>query len=324
MEFIDDALVFANAENLKMILAEIKKLMPITQAARLKEYIGCTILKDDKLKRAVIHQGRLIKTLTKFGEGEKSYRTPAGPGTRLSKAESPTLIGDKEHSEYRTNVGKLLFLLKHLRPDMGNAIRELSKTLDNTETIHFKAMQQAVNFVLETKQLGLKIEPDEEEEQLKGVTDTTFASEQETRRSVTGWLIFFYGVLISWKSRVQKNVTLSSTESEYVGLSKMVCEIIFAKQVLESVVIKVKLPIPVCTDNTGAIHLTKNWLSGGKTKHVDTRYHFIKELQDQGVIVVKFVGTKENEANMMTKNVGEQEYNRMTDKNLIDIQRFDG
>ena len=265
----------------------------------------------------------MIKTLVQDAD-QKSYKTPAGPGTRLSKSESPTLVNDKEHSHYRTTVGKLLFLLKHSRPDMGNCIRELSKTLDDTETTHFKAMHRAVNFVLQTKDLGLKIEPDEDEDQLKGVADTTFASEEETRRSVTGWLIFFYGVLISWKSRVQKSVTLSSTESEYVGLSEMVCELIFAKQVLESIGVQVKIPIPVYTDNTGAIHLTKNWLSGGRTKHVDTRYHFIKELQDQGVIEVKFVGTKDNEANMMTKNVGEEEYVRMTDKNLVDIKTFNG
>jgi hypothetical protein len=133
---------------------------------------------------------------------------------------------------------------------------------------------------------------------------------------------FYHGVLISWKSRAQRSVTLSSTESEYVGLTEMVCEILFAKNLLLDISIKVDFPIKVFLDNTGAIHMTKNRTTGGRTKHIDTRYHFIRELVDDGTIEVNFVGTADNEANMFTKNVGEDEYNKMLEKNLVDIGEF--
>jgi Reverse transcriptase (RNA-dependent DNA polymerase)/gag-polypeptide of LTR copia-type len=324
LQYVDDGIILGSEEMVKNTILDIKKRMRITETGRVKEYIGCSIYHDKNRRRAVIHQTRLIETLEKmYGvEESKEYKTPAAPGTVLEKAESPVLIDEEKHQEYRTGVGKLLWLLKHSRPDLSNAVRELSKVLDDTEPGHYKAMNRCIQFVLKTKNLGLKIEPKEGEPQLIGIADSSYASEKSTRRSVSGWLIFYHGVLISWKSRAQRSVTLSSTESEYVGLTEMVCEILFAKNLLLDISIKVDFPIKVFLDNTGAIHMTKNRTTGGRTKHIDTRYHFIRELVDDGTIEVNFVGTADNEANMFTKNVGEDEYNKMLEKNLVDIGEF--
>jgi hypothetical protein len=175
-------------------------------------------------------------------------------------------------------------------------------------------MKRCVQFVLATREKGLKIAPDGSKEMLTCICDASYAPERNVRKSITGWIIMLFGVLISWKSRMQKSVTLSSSEAEYVAVSEMCTEILFIKQVIETMGIKVFTPISVYTDNLGAIYMIKNWTTDGKTKHVDTRYHFIRELQHEGVIEVKFVGTKDNDANMFTKNIGETEYNRFMEK----------
>jgi hypothetical protein len=214
---------------------------------------------------------------------------------------------------------KLLYLLKHSRPDLSNSVRELSKVLDDTEETHYKAMKRCIKFVLDTKAKGLKIAPDAGKEMLTGICDASFAPDKNTRRSITGWMILLFGTLISWKSKMQKGVTISSTEAEYVAISEMCMELMFIKQVLESMQMEVITPIKVYTDNLGAIYMIKNWTTGGKTKHVDTRFHYVRDLERNHTIELSFVRTDENQANMLTKNVGEEEYWKMINNHMEDI-----
>mmetsp|Transcript_10573 Transcript_10573/g.23455 ORF Transcript_10573/g.23455 Transcript_10573/m.23455 type:complete len:134 (+) Transcript_10573:455-856(+) len=122
------------------------------------------------------------------------------------------------------------------------------------------------------------------------------------------------GVAVAWKSRGQKSVSLSSTESEFYACSETVREILFIVQVLESMGIKVKLPITVHVDNVGAIFLANNQTSGDRTKHIDTRYHFVREYIEDGTIKVVFVKTHLNDADLHTKNVAGELYEKHSRK----------
>lgn len=118
------------------------------------------------------------------------------------------------------------------------------------------------------------------------------------------------GCAISWKSRGQKSVTLSSSEAEYVAISELCAEIMFLKQVLEFLGIKVKLPIIVRVDNVGAIYLAHNATSGPRTKHVDIRYHFVRDYIEDGVIKILFVKSTDNDSDIYTKNLGEDLFDK--------------
>jgi hypothetical protein len=111
---------------------------------------------------------------------------------------------------------------------------------------------------------------------------------------------------VSWKSRSQKSVTFSSTEAEYVAISEMCAEIMFLKQVLEFLKIKVVLPIIVRVDNVGAIYLAQNAVSGPKMKHVDVQYHFVQEYIKDGIVNIVFVKSEDNNSDIYTKNLGEE------------------
>ncbi len=111
------------------------------------------------------------------------------------------------------------------------------------------------------------------------------------------------GVPISWKSRTQRNVTLSSSEAEFVALSEVANKIKFIIQVLLSIGIEVELPIIVHVDNVGAIFMAENVSTSTRTKHVDVCYHFVREFIEEGFIRIIFVRTKDNKADIFTKNV---------------------
>jgi hypothetical protein len=156
------------------------------------------------------------------------------------------------------------------------------------------------------KNYGLNLEPNLEKVEknvLKVFSDPNYCVDKETRRSVTGYVIFLNGTPIAWRSKGQKNVTLLTTEAEYVALSEAARETKFIQQVLKSLNFEVELPIKMFVDNVGTIFLANNRNASDRTKHVDIRYHFVREMIDKGFIEIVFVPTDENIADIFTKNL---------------------
>jgi hypothetical protein len=161
--------------------------------------------------------------------------------------------------------------------------------------------------VIDTSTLGLKIEPKSLDNQLLWnivlYSDSDWAGDKDNRRSVSGFIMFLCGVPLVWRSKQQKSVALSSSEAEFVAASEAVKEIIFVLQVLESMNIQVKTPVVVRVDNMGAIFMTENSSSGTRTRHIDTRWHFVRELVEGKVVEIVFVKSAENKADGFTKNL---------------------
>jgi hypothetical protein len=213
----------------------------------------------------------------------------------------------EDQSVYRSGTGMLLYCTKHSRPDISNAVRELTKLLDGATPVAFKEMLRVTKFVLDTSTLGLRIEPKCPDGELTWdlvvYSDSDWAGDKDNRRSVSGFVMFLCSVPIVWRSKQQKSVALSSSEAEFVAVSEAVKEVVFVLQVLESMGISVKTPVTVRVDNMGAIFMTENSSSGTRTRHVDTRWHFVRELVEGKVVEIVFVKSADNVADGFTKNV---------------------
>jgi len=125
-------------------------------------------------------------------------------------------------------------------------------------------------------------------------------------------------VPIYWRSKAQQSVTLSSSEAEWIALSEAVKENMFVLQLLEIMKIKVKLPIKVQVDNTGAIFMSKNVTTMNCTKHVDVRTKFVNEYVEDGIIKIVFIKSQDNNSDIMMKNVGGDLYSRHSTKLIKD------
>jgi hypothetical protein len=136
--------------------------------------------------------------------------------------------------------------------------------------------------------------------------------------SVTGSIIYLLSVLICWRSKSQKGVTLLSTEAKYVVISEAIKELKFIYYLLSDLHIKVNLPIVVKTDNIGAIFISENALTGFCTRQVDIRYHIVREFIEDGFIKIEFVRSVENDSDLFTKNVSQELYEKHTKKFLED------
>ena len=208
-------------------------------------------------------------------DSKSTFGTPGTPSFRILRSlELVEYVDKAKQSKKGNGVGMLLYLVKHTRPDITNCTQELLKVRGKAMTSADKEMMRIIKFVLDTQDYGLRFEPDaviDNKWTLTIYTDSDYAGDKETQISLTGYILFFMGVPLTWKSKSQRRVTLSSSEAEYVVLSEAAKEIKFIYQLLQSISVKIELPITVKVDNIGAIFMSKNALTSGQTKHVDVQ-----------------------------------------------------
>jgi len=201
--------------------------------------------------------------------------------------------------------------MRYSRPDVLHAVRELSKWMSDGVTIdHKKAMQQTMNYILHTRERGLCLQPtmiinDPKTEffYILGRADSNYATNAETRKSVSGLVVTLNGAPAVMRSIGQKIIALSVIEAELIALTQVVQEMLYIMRILESMNLKVKKTMLVESDNKGAIDICNSWTVGGRTKHIDTRYYFLRELKEEGVIKFNWIPGKENCADLFTKNL---------------------
>ena len=189
-------------------------------------------------------------------------------------------------------------------------MRELTKVCGRATEEAMMEMKRIIKFVLDTKGIGLKFEPNNNNEtmemwELIAYSDSDWAGDKDNRKSVSGWIIYLLGCPISHKSRQQGTVSLSSAEAEWIALSEAIKELLFIIQVLEEIGVNVIKPVKVMVDNQAAIFMAKNTTATKRTKHVDVRANFVYEHvnEDTGEIELVFVKSEENRSDVFTKNV---------------------
>ncbi len=318
---VDDGKILAERKVIEATLVRLGKLFALKRLGSDTEFLGCKLTINESERKMWITQPKLIKSLReKFG-GHVSGRdvhTPGAPKTTVARPQpGDPLISASSQSMYRTGVGMLLYLVKYSRPEISNAVRELSKVLDGATECHEKALLRCIKYVLETEHHGLVLHPSLKERLLfwlKGLCDSDYAADKDTRISVYGYILYLCGAPIAWKSKSGKSVTLSTTEAEYVGLAQLAKEIIFVMQILQGIGIQIEYPVIIHVDNIGAIYLAKNYTTSQRTKHVDTQYHFVREYIEDGILKVVFVRSEDNDADIFTKNTGGELFGKHTGK----------
>lgn len=143
--------------------------------------------------------------------------------------------------------------------------------------------------------MSLMLNPNDDENniwELMTFSDSDWGGDKDYSKSIRGWEIFPQGCLIGCGSRGQKIVSLSSTETEYMSASELMKQIINIKQVLAFMEIKINIPITIRVDNVGEIWLCEN-INGKNSRHIDIKYHHIRDHVKNGVVEIRFVKTKE-------------------------------
>jgi hypothetical protein len=302
--YVDDMIITGDMALMVKTVADLRKVFDVKVQYNINDFLGCEITELPGEMR--LHQKRIVNKMLENVElvSEKEYKTPCGPGFRVVRPSSDEKVDQATQKWFRSNIGSLLYLVKLSRPDLCNAVRELSKVMDGATPGQVKELRRLINYVYQTREMGLKMEFSREHPwEIEAFSDSDFGGDKDGRKSVSGSIVMVSGVPISWKSKGQNTVSLSSTEAEYIALSETVREAKFISQVLEVMHIEYKKPINIHVDNIGAIFLAGNRNSSERSKHIDMKYHFVRDLIDEGLIDVKFVRSEQNLADLFTKNL---------------------
>ena len=263
----------------------------------LKGILGMSVAHNEETGTVVMSQRAYMETmLQRYGMQEcKPIGTPAeGDLLRDSKA-GP----DKG---FMSIIGSLLYAAMISRPDISFPTQRLGRHLQATNEEHRKAAKRALRYLKGTLDKGITYGMRERSGiTLEGYCDSDWAADKDTRRSVTGYVFTINGDPISWQSKLQPTVALSTTEAEYMAVGAAVQEAIFLKRLLASLGFKQQGATVIYVDNSGCIAMSKNPVFHKRTKHIDIRWHFIRETTERGDVKLEYIPTGEQLADPLTK-----------------------
>ena len=189
------------------------------------------------------------------------------------------------------------------RPDISQAVSIVSRYMHNPGKGHWQAVKWILRYIQKTVDVGLLFKQDNTlGKGVIGYVDSDYAGDLDKRRSTTGYVFTLAGGPISWKSTLQSTVALSTTEAEYMAVTEAVKEAIWLQGMAKTLGL-VQEHINVYCDSQSAIHLAKNQVYHARTKHIDVRFHFVREIIEEGKICLQKIKTADNPADMMTKVV---------------------
>ena len=238
-------------------------------------------------------------------------KTPAVPGSVLTggaKVPERLRMPKKLQTKYRSGVGALLHM-RWTRPDILNAVRELSRYMSGAMVSHMAAMKRVMRYVVETPNRGLKLKPNATWDgskdflfEVSGWSDSEYLKD-DTRHSVNGWETYLNDAPVSFKSKMMPVIALSVAEAELYAAVQCAQDMLFIMRIMNSIGLKVRLPMKLHVDNKAAYDLCHNWKVGGRTRHVEVKQYFLRELKEAGIIEVVLVKGEDQRSDIHTKNV---------------------
>ncbi|KAH9120262.1 hypothetical protein AeMF1_007492, partial [Aphanomyces euteiches] len=199
---------------------------------------------------------------------------------------------------YRELVGSLQYLVTATRPDIANAVRNLSKHLSKYDDTHWKQAQRVL------KSSG--------DLQHSAYCDADFAN-GEDRKSISGYVVMYGSCVLSYRSRKQTIVALSTAEAEYIALADCVKELLWFSELLEELGFPQKTILVHC-DNQSAIAIAKNPGQHERTKHISTKYHFVRDSVEKEVIKLQYCPSKMMIADILTKAIPREQFEILRSK----------
>ena len=301
---VDDCILTGSS---KALIDEYKKKIndhyQLTDLGPVHWLLGIKVMRDREARTISLSQSGYIKTiLVRFALTDaKPFPTPMIPGATYSKQDSPTTPAELAHMHavpYREAIGSLMYASVATRPDITFAVSTLSQFLDNPGEAHWEAVKRVFRYLSGTRELALTY--GRERHELIGYTDANGAS-QEHRRAISGNAFLFDGGAISWSSRKQELVTLSTAEAEYVAAMHASKELLWLRRLKGDLSTRIPDATSLYCDNQAALRLAEAADYRARTKHIDIRYHFIRDVVEQGAAELSYCPTDDMIADILTK-----------------------
>ena len=298
--WVDDLIIAASDESLlngtKRMLKDRFKMKDL---GKLSYFLGIDFKQEERLVK--MNQKRyLLKLLDKF------EMINCKPRSTPSEQKIDCMdLNPVDPRKYREVVGSLIYAMTCTRPDICWVITRLSQYLSKPLESHWVGTKHVLRYIRGTLDYEPCYRKCIDGLALIGYSDADWAPSEDDRRSTSGYCFSLTktGPLISWKSRKQPTVAILSCEAEYVALAAAVQEGLYLKQWFENVEgIGKQEPVLIYEDNQGTIALSYNPVCRQRSKHIDIRYHFIREVLSNGSITLEYCPTSDMVADVLTKS----------------------
>ena len=304
--YVDDMLIVGqDAERISTLKKDLSKSFDMKDLGPAKQILGMEIARDRKAGKLWLSQEKYIeRVLERFNmKHAKPVSTPLASHFKLSKRVCPTTEKEKASMSsipYSSAVGSLMYAMVCTRPDIAHSVGLVSRYLSNPGKAHWDAVKWIFRYLRGTSKLCLCYGGGKPI--LEGFTDADMAGDVDSRKSTSGYVFTFSRGAISWQSKLQKCVALSTTEAEYIAAVEASKEMLWLKRFLRELGLEQGEYVVLC-DSQSAIDLSKNSMYHARTKHIDVRYHWLRNVIEEKMMKLKKVHTNKNGADMLTKVV---------------------
>lgn len=299
--YVDDMIIATNDnEWMDEIKRELSNSFEMKDLGKIDRCLGIEFSRD-KHQRVYLNQKKYVEEiLERFNMSEcKATSTPLDTNCKLAKPEKENKETMRQYP-YQSLIGALLYLAVSTRPDIAYTVNYLSQFNTNYDVEHWKAAKRVLRYLKGTNEYGLMYE--RTQLPLFGVVDADWASNVIDRRSYSGYAFILAGAPICWEARKQRTVALSSTEAEYMAISEATKEALYLREILNAIGMENEC-VTLFNDNQSAIGLVESDSYHPKTKRIDVRHHFVRDIYKRGIIDVEHLATEKMPADVLTKGL---------------------
>lgn len=304
--YVDDMLLLSNDTELKSELKiKLSSTFRMKDLGQATSVLGMNVTRDVKNGTIAIDQSNYIKEiLARFGLADcNPVSSPMDVNVKLSSQMCPKNNEERQQMEripYQEAVGSLMHTIQVSRPDICYAVSVVSRYNNNPGNSHWLAVKRIFRYLKGSIDRKLVFNGKGNGD-IVGFCDADWAGDLDHRKSTTGYVFKMNDAAISWNSRKQQTVAISTTEAEYMSLAAAAQEAIWLRKLNHEIVGGSNRTIEIHCDNKSAIQLASTAMYHPRTKHIDVKYHFIREQIEMKSIAVKYVGTDDQIADVFTK-----------------------
>uniref|UniRef100_A0A2N9F2E7 Integrase catalytic domain-containing protein n=1 Tax=Fagus sylvatica TaxID=28930 RepID=A0A2N9F2E7_FAGSY len=317
--YVDDIVLTSNTPSfLDHLIAQLNKIFDLKDLGQLHYFLGLQVTRTS----AGLHlnQAKYASDLLKKHNmmDSKPAKTPSCPNTRLSLHEGDPL---PDPHAYRSLVGALHYLT-FTRPDISFSVHQVCQYMSAPTTIHFAAAKRILRYLRGTLFHGIAFHPGPLT--LSAYTDADWAGDPDDRRSTSGYLVYLGSNPITWSAKKQPTVSRSSTESEYRALAIASAELCWIRALLKDLGIYLSQPPLLWCDNVSALAIASNPVFHARTKHIEVDFHFVRERVLRKDLIVKFVSTIDQLADIFTKSLPTQRFLDLQSNLTVSVPAIEG
>jgi transposase InsO family protein len=316
--FVDDLQGSHHAEDeaeFAEYTALLKKQFNIKKMSAATWMLGMRIARDRRARTITLDQELYVtKALERYGLQQcRVVNTPEAVGAAADA--NPMLDAKADTQRYMEMTGTLMYAAISTRPDIAHAVHYLASNMQAPTQRHMQAAERVLRYLAGTKDVGLVFgsrnsgaaagdsrgRKTQVQVDVCAFADADWANSKGDRRSISGWVAKLNGDPVSWSSKKQRVVALSTCEAELYAESAAIQEVLWLRGLMEELGLHTQTGSVVYGDNQAAIAVSENGIKGERTKHVDVKYHFVTEAVERGVVTLKWVPTARQQADIFTK-----------------------